>query len=141
MITFINTEEMQTNKENLIVKLTYEFSLEVITYTEQLAGIKKYNKSRQLFRSATSIGANVREAQNAESKNDFIHKIKITAKEADETEYWLSLCRDSQSYPVVGNLLEKINSINKVLSKIISSSKKGSGFDSSSNYQITESSN
>tara|TARA_R110001592_G_scaffold5436_3_gene29964 strand:+ start:5756 stop:5920 length:165 start_codon:yes stop_codon:yes gene_type:complete len=50
----------------------------------------------QVFRSGTSIGANTREAQNAESKRDFIHKFKISAKEADEVEYWLQLCEISE---------------------------------------------
>ncbi|MCX6266262.1 MAG: four helix bundle protein, partial [Bacteroidetes bacterium] len=69
-------------------------------------------------------GANIREAQNAESKPDFIHKLKIAAKEADETEYWLLLCKHSQSYPSPEQLIEKIISLKKLLSKIISTSKK-----------------
>lgn len=116
---------MQTNKDNLIVKLTFEFSLLIIEFKEQLEKDKKYNLANQLFRSGTSIGANVREAQNAESKNDFIHKLKIAAKEADETEYWLELCKQSKSYKTPEELLEKIESINKVLSKIISTTKNG----------------
>ena len=84
---------------------------------------KKYNISNQLFRSGTSIGANIREAQNAESKADFIHKMKIAAKEADETEYWLLLCKDSKNYLSPNALFDDINSINKILSKIISSTK------------------
>ncbi|MFN8338858.1 MAG: four helix bundle protein [Saprospiraceae bacterium] len=52
---------------------------------------KKYNLANQLFRSGTSIGANIREAQSAESKADFIYKVKIADKEANETEYWLLL--------------------------------------------------
>jgi four helix bundle protein len=114
---------MQTKKENLIVKLTFEFALAVIRYTEMLDAKRKYHVSHQLFRSGTSIGANVREAQNAESKNDFIHKLKIAAKEADETEYWILVCDQSENYPQPGSLLEKIDSIHKVLSKIISTSK------------------
>jgi len=84
---------------------------------------KKYIIARQLLKSGTSIGANVREAQNAESKADFIHKLKISAKEADETEYWLTLCKLSKNYPFKEELLMDLNSIIKVLSKIISSSK------------------
>ena len=114
---------MQTNKENLIVDLTFEFSLEVVEFSELLESKRKFNMANQLFRSGTSIGANVREAQNAESKADFIHKMKIAAKEADETEYWLLLSKKSKSYPDPESLLIKITSINKVLSKIISSSK------------------
>lgn len=114
---------LQTNKENLIVKLTFEFSLLIINFTEHLQSQKKFNLANQLFRSGTSIGANVREAQNAESKADFIHKMKIAAKEADETEYWLLLCRESKNYDDPGILLEKIDSINKILSKIVATSK------------------
>lgn len=103
-------------KKNLIVDLTLDFSLKIIAYCEVLEKNKKFVISRQLLKSGTSIGANVRETQNGESKNDFIHKIKIAAKEADETEYWLTLCKLSENYPS-----------DKVLSKIISSSKKKNG--------------
>lgn len=94
--------------------------------------------ANQLFRSGTSIGANVREAQNAESKIDFIHKMKIAAKETDETEYWLLLCKANSSYPNPDNLIAQIDSIHKILSKIISSTKSQTQL---SNYQITKSSN
>ena len=70
-----------------------------------------------------SIGANVREAQNAESKNDFIHKLKIAAKEADETEYFLLLCQFSKNNPFNETLIDKLKVIIKIISKIISSSK------------------
>jgi len=70
-----------------------------------------------------SIGANVREAQNAESKADFIHKMKIAAKEADEAEYWLLICKSAPSYPFNEQLLVDLAEIIKILSKIISTSK------------------
>jgi four helix bundle protein len=111
-------------QSNLIVRLTFEFALDIIAFSEQLEGSRKYCIARQVIRSGTSIGANVREAQNAESKNDFIHKMKISAKEADETEYWLLLCQAAPGYPVTDDLLQKILVIRKVLSKIISTSKK-----------------
>ena len=63
--------------------------------------------ANQLFRSGTSIGANVKEAQNAESKADFIHKMKISIKEVEETEYWLLLCKHSKEYPDTDMLLQK----------------------------------
>ncbi len=63
------------------------------------------------------------EAQNAESKADFVHKIKIAAKEADETQYWLYLCKHSTSYPSIGNLSELLTSIQKILNTIIKTSK------------------
>ena len=67
--------------------------------------------------------ANVREAQNAESKADFIHKIKLAAKEAEETEYWLLICKKSPGYPFDQQLISDIHELVKILSKIISSSK------------------
>ncbi len=126
---------MRDDKDNLIVRLSYEFARDIIRYTEQLESLKRYNLSNQLFRAGTSIGANVREAQNAESKHDFVHKMKIAAKEADETEYWLMPCKDSESYPESNDLIERVQSITRVLSKIISSAK------SASNSQIFKSSN
>ena len=112
---------MRTDKDNLIVKKTFEFSIQIMEYTESLTDKRKFPLANQLFKSGTSIGANVREAQNAESRNDFIHKMKIAAKEADETEYWLLLCKSNSGYPAPDNLIEQIDSINKILSKIIAS--------------------
>ncbi|MBK6732058.1 MAG: four helix bundle protein [Bacteroidetes bacterium] len=112
------------NEENIILQYTFEFALKIMEYSEILKTANKYNMINQLFRSGTYIGANVREAQNAESRADFIHKMKIASKEAGETEYWLLLCKHSDSYPPVDTLLEKINVIEKILGKIIYSSKK-----------------
>lgn len=64
------------------------------------------------------------EAQNAESKADFIHKIKIAAKEADETQYWLLLCSLPGKYPDCNSLLIQLESIQKVLNKIVGTAKK-----------------
>lgn len=108
---------------NLIVQLTFQFALDIIAFTEQLEKQKQYNMARQLFRSGTSIGANVKEAQGAESKADFIHKMKIAYKEVEETEYWLLLCKQSANYPDPGKLLADVQSIFRVIGKIISSSK------------------
>jgi four helix bundle protein len=121
-LLIITCHNMEDGKKNLIVELTFQFSLDLIEYTELLESKRKYNMSNQLFCSGTSIGANVRESQNAESKKDFIHKLKIAAKEAEETEYWLSLCKHSKSYPDCDNLLLQIKSILRVIGKIISSS-------------------
>lgn len=114
---------MQNNKENLIIDLTFQFSIEIIGFAELLESNRKFAIAKQVLRSGISIGASVREAQNAESKADFIHKMKIASKEADETEYWLLLCKFSKNYPSNELLLEKIASIIKVLSKSIGSSK------------------
>jgi four helix bundle protein len=114
---------MRDDKENLIVKLTFEFALDIIDFSELLESKKKFVIARQILKSGTSIGANVREAQNGESKNDFIHKLKIAAKEADETQYFLLLCKFSKTYPFEEVMYDKLIVIIKILSKIISSSK------------------
>lgn len=109
--------------ENLIVNISFQFALDVILYTEVLEQRKRFNMANQLFKSGTSIGANIREAQGSESKADFIHKMKIAYKEAEETRYWLELCLKSPSYPDPEKLLEDLLSILRVLGKIIASSK------------------
>ncbi len=79
-------------KDNIILIKSFEFSKNIIEFAERLEKERKFVVSNQLIKSGTSIGANVKEAQNGESKKDFIHKLKIALKEADETEYWLFLC-------------------------------------------------
>ena len=110
-------------KENVIIKLTFQFALDVITYSEGLQEGKKFVIANQLLKSGTSIGANIREAQNAESKADFIHKFKIAAKEIEETIYWLELCKFSNNYPNVDDLIEQVNNISRIVNKIIITSK------------------
>jgi len=114
---------MQSNKENIIVDMSFDFAVQILEFCDELDEAKKFHVSNQLLKAGTSIGANVREAQNAESIADFIHKMKIAAKEADETEYWLLLCKFAQGYPESEDLLEGIEPIIKILSKIISTSK------------------
>ena len=116
---------MQTGKDNLIVQLSFDFAIQIVEFTSLLEGIKKWSIANQLLRSGTAIGANVREAQNAESKADFIHKMKLAAKEADETEYWLLLCQHAPALPNSDHLLPDLQAINRVLSKIIGTSKRG----------------
>ena len=99
-------------------------SLMLIAYCEKLEVLKKFVIANQLLKAGTSIGANVMEAQNAESKADFIHKMKLAAKEAEETQYWLMLCHYATNYPECKELISKLEEIQKVLSKILSSSKK-----------------
>ncbi|MCC9166581.1 four helix bundle protein [Pontibacter harenae] len=114
---------MDDQKDNLILTLTLDFAVDTILYAELLETKRKYVISNQLLKSGTSIGANVREAQNAESKADFIHKFKIAAKEVEETEYWLLLCQRAPTYPDPAHLQEKLKAIKRIISKIIISSK------------------
>jgi four helix bundle protein len=114
---------MRNDKENIIVEKTIQFSLAIIKYCEVLDQEKKYVIAKQLLRCATSIGANVFEAQNAESKADFIHKMKIAAKEASESLYWLILYERSDNYKFDIMLRQNLDEIIRILSKIIASSK------------------
>jgi four helix bundle protein len=114
---------MEDKRPNVILEKTINFSLEIISYCEGLESERKYVIARQLLKSGTSIGANIHEAQNAESRNDFIHKMKIAAKEIEETKYWLILCNRSELYPTNQLLYEQVNEIGLIVYKIISSSK------------------
>jgi len=116
---------MRNDKDNLIVNLTFDFALGILKCVKILQKSHDYSLADQLLRSGISIGANVREAQNAESKADFIHKMKIAAKEADEVEYYLQLIQTSDELPQMELPIEQIQSIIKILSKIISTSKTG----------------
>lgn len=108
---------------NPILDKTLKFSLEIIAFTELLSEQNKKVVANQLLKSGTSIGANIWEAQNAESRADFIHKMKIAAKEAKETEYWLILCNEAPSYPNCDSVLLMLKEIIKIINKIIFSSK------------------
>jgi len=106
-------------QKNPIVQRTFDFSLAIIDFTEGLYEKKKFVIAQQLLKSGTSIGANSREAQNAESLADFAHKIKIALKEADETEYWLLLCNASPHYPDCPDLIVDLKHILRILNKIV----------------------
>jgi four helix bundle protein len=109
--------------ENIILNKSIDFSLDIISYCEILEEKRKYVITNQLLKSGTSIGANIHEAQNAESKADFIHKMKIAAKEIEETKYWLILCEKAESYFFNENLKQKIKEISLITYKIITTSK------------------
>jgi len=121
----MNLEKIE---QNLVLKLSFDFSLLIIEFCEILEANKKYIVARQLLKAGTSIGANAMEAQHAESKSDFIHKFRIAAKEGEETEYWLLICEHAKSYPDCKVLLTKISELNNVIGKILSSSRKKNPF-------------
>jgi len=107
-------------KKNEVLDLSIEFAVEVVKYCELLEEKKKYVIARQLLKSGTSIGANIKESQNAESQQDFIHKLKIAAKEAEETEYWIYIIQQVDTYPKPSeSISSKLKSIINLLNKII----------------------
>jgi len=111
-------------EKNPLLKLSFEFSILILEYCDLLDQSKKYAISKQLIRSGTSIGANSMEAQNSESKADFIHKIKIAAKEADETQYWITLCEFANSYPATDIIANKLTELQKIINAILGTAKR-----------------
>ena len=115
-------------KTNVISSLSKNFTLRIILLYRYLTEERpEYIMSKQLCRSGTSIGANIAESKNAQSTADFISKLSISLKEADETEYWLELLKDSdtitqEEFDSVSNGLKTIigtlvNIINKLKTK------------------------
>lgn len=78
-------------KPNIIKEKSLEFAIQVVNLAKHLQSQKEFVLSKQLLRSGTAIGALVREAEQAESKKDFIHKLAIALKESSETDYWLEI--------------------------------------------------
>lgn len=113
-------------KENVIKTKSFAFALRVIKLYQYLQVEKKeYILGKQLMRSGTSIGAMVREAEQAESRPDFIHKLAIAQKEANEAEYWIELLYqsgylDKQQYESV---FQDITELRKLLTSIIKTTK------------------
>jgi four helix bundle protein len=107
-------------KENIIVTKTFDFALTVVNLFIELKKENEFIISKQILRSATSIGANVEEAIAAQSRKDFIHKMSIASKEARETKYWLRLLDKSNLTSIsMSNYLIEIEHILNIITKII----------------------
>lgn len=116
--------------ENIIKIKSFDFALRIVNLYKFLCIEKKeYVLSKQLLRSGTAVGALVREAEQAESKLDFIHKFAIAQKEANETDYWLELLfkSDFLTETQFQSLKSDIVEINKILASIIISTKHSIG--------------
>src|SRR5438128_170134 len=114
------------NKENVLKEKSYGFALRIVNLDKFLTMEKKeYVLSKQILRSGTSIGANVVEANQAQSKADFIHKLSISHKESFETQYWLDLLRDSEflSHEQADSLLTDCRELQKILTVSIKTAK------------------
>ena len=111
--------------EKKIDERTFDFALEIIALYKFLVSNKEYVLSKQILRSGTSIGANVQEAQAAQSKADFISKMSIASKEARETKYWLRLLTESgylNGYSKKTEILANVDSIINIITKIVKTS-------------------
>ena len=109
--------------ESIIDKKSKVFALRIIKLYKQLKEVdKEFILSKQILRSGTSIGANARERKNSQSKADFINKLSIALKEADETQYWLELLYESEI--IDENIFCSLNNDLKEIIAIITNSKK-----------------
>lgn len=106
-------------KENVIKSKTMNFALRIVNLYKFLQEKKEFVISKQLLRSTTSIGALVRESEHAESKMDFVHKLAIAQKEANESDYWLELLYKSEF--IDENMFQSLNQDLREIQKIISS--------------------
>ena len=110
-------------KENIIATKTFDFALSIVNLFIELKKENEFIISKQILRSATSIGANVEEAIAAQSRRDFIHKMSIASKEARETKYWLRLLDKSALTKIsVETYLIEIEHILNIITKIIKTS-------------------
>jgi len=104
---------------NVLVDKSFKFAIRIVKLYKYLSEHKKeFILSKQVLRSGTSIGANINEAQEAQSKNDFISKLSISLQEARETNYWIKLLKETDN--ILNDLIELI----KLLVTIIKSTKK-----------------
>ena len=117
-------------KENVLKKKSYSFALRVVnTYKHLIRESKEFVLSKQLLRAGTSIGANIAEANQAQSRPDFISKLAIALKETVETEYWLNLLRDSEflTGAQADSLLTDCLEIKAILTAAIKTTKAANG--------------
>lgn len=113
-------------RKNIILEKTAAFSIRIVNAEQYLRKEKKETIiSKQLLRSGTSIGANCAESQNAQSPADFISKLSIALKEADETRYWLNLLHKSNyiNQETHNSIINDVNEIIAILTKIILTTK------------------
>ncbi len=120
---------MRSKDDNVVVQKSYAFSLRCVKLYKYLCSRDgNYIIGKQLLRSGTSIGANVREALRAQTRPDFITKLNVALKEASETEYWIELLRDSDyiSSSQAESMLTDCVELIKILTSIVKKSKENS---------------
>jgi four helix bundle protein len=110
-------------KDNIIATKSLEFGIAILAFVDALNSIGQTVIAKQIVRSGTSIGANIWEAQEASSKADFVHKVKLALKEANETLYWLKLCEHLPGKPESDQLMAQLWEMKRIMSKIIITSK------------------
>ena len=109
--------------ENRLADLSMDFAVKILKLTDEMQG--HYALKNQLERSATSVGANIREAKYAHSKADFVAKLQISLKECYETEYWIEIAQKANiiSEEIAKNVLHDCGSIRRMLIASINTAK------------------
>lgn len=105
---------------NPILVKSFDLARQIIRLHKAIIDERHFQIAAQVVRAGTSVGANIREAQRAESKRDFHHKMKIALKEAEETQYWLELI-DSEICAIDNNLKNEVEEVIKILVSITKS--------------------
>ena len=107
------------NKSQLPIKeRSFKFAVEIVKFCNHLKELRQYEISNQLIRSGTSIGANLREASNGYTKKDFVYKVSIAQKEADETIYWLEILNEILNENEIDALLNVATQLLKIIKTI-----------------------
>ena len=113
-------------QENVIKEKSYKFAVRAVRLSQFLVNEKReFVLSKQILRSGTAVGALVREAEQAESRKDFIHKLAIALKEANETEYWIDLIKDTDyiDEKLHQSLYKDCNELIRIITAIIKTTK------------------
>ena len=116
----VEEHSIHYGKKNILIEKAYDFSQEIVLYVRKIRKLREYDLARQLFRSGTSIGANVLESTAASSPKDFAHKLSIASKEARESYYWLMLIKDTEiELEDVNDLLDDCLELVKLTTSIV----------------------
>jgi four helix bundle protein len=116
--------------DNILVNKSFKFAIRIVNLYKYLYnGKREFILSKQLLRCGTSIGANINEAQEAQSKNDFISKLSISLKEARESRYWIELLKETNYFTnqEANDILKDLIEIIKLLTSIIKTTKNNIG--------------
>lgn len=119
----ISSNPKQNN--NLLLKETFKLGSLVMIYCDELIEKRQFAIGDQILRCGTSVVAKSREAQNAASKKDFVHKLKISIKESEELDYWMPLLESKKHNTMNTEIIRQNLVCTKILNSIISKSMKG----------------
>ena len=120
-----NKEGLFMKSGNIVYEKSFDFAVDILRLSKKLRGLNEYEIASQIMRSGTSIGANIAEAKYAQSSKDFISKMAIARKEANETLYWLRLITKAGILPntsqgnVIQPLINQVHEIIRILTSII----------------------